>query len=64
MTLGESELDLTRDSTGQCRVCCPIMIDSIYNSTTLSESDSDGDHEIFMVGQGEPPTNQTEEEIA
>jgi hypothetical protein len=40
------------------------MIDSIYNSTTLSESDSDGDHEIFMVGQGEPPTNQTEEEIA
>jgi hypothetical protein len=60
--LGESKSDLSGGSTGHCEICCPITADSIYRS--LLESDSDGDQEIFMVGQGEPPIDQTEEEIA
>jgi hypothetical protein len=30
----------------------------------LSESDSKGDREIFMVGQGDAPVDQIEEEMA
>jgi hypothetical protein len=40
------------------------IADAISNGGSFFESDSDYDHEVFMVGQGEPPVTQTEEEIA
>jgi hypothetical protein len=37
-------------------------VDPIYNYRLFSESDSNNSHEVFMVGQGDAPTDPTEEE--
>jgi hypothetical protein len=58
---GESELGPSRDHVNHHMVCCPDIADLIYKPS--SESDSNGGQEVFMVGQGERPTNQIEEEI-
>jgi hypothetical protein len=39
------------------------MTDLTYNIVAPLESDSEGDREVFMVGQGSVPTNQAEQEI-
>jgi hypothetical protein len=57
----ESELDHSGDDL---RVCYPITANPIYNIAVLSESDSKGDREVFMVGRANVFANQTEEEIA
>jgi hypothetical protein len=41
--LGESELDLSGGSADHREIYCTITVDPIYNSTALSESDSDDD---------------------
>jgi hypothetical protein len=48
--LGESESDTFGENTGHLRVCCPNTVDPIYNHIALSESDSESNREIFMVG--------------
>jgi hypothetical protein len=40
----------------------PRVVDPIYNYRLFSESDSNNSHEVFMVGQGDAPTDPTEEE--
>jgi hypothetical protein len=57
----ESELDHSGDDL---RVCYPITANPIYNIAVLSESDSKGGREVFMVGRANVFANQTEEEIA
>jgi hypothetical protein len=44
---GESKSDLSVDNVYHCKICCPIATDPIYKPS--SESDSEGDREIFMV---------------
>jgi hypothetical protein len=59
-----TESDLSRENAGHLRLYLPEMKDSSYNITPVSGSDSKGDQEVFMVGQGDAPGIQTEEEIA
>jgi hypothetical protein len=40
------------------------VVDSFHNVAPPSESNSDDDREVFMVGQSDVLGNQTEEEIA
>jgi hypothetical protein len=60
--LGESELDPSGNNVDHHMICCPDAAHPICKPSP--ESDSDGGREVFMVGQGEPPANQTEAEIA
>jgi hypothetical protein len=39
------------------------MADLIYNIMAFSESNSEDDQEVFMLGQGDVTANQTKEEI-
>jgi hypothetical protein len=55
--LGESDPYPSGDSVDHHEICCPTVIDPIYKPSL--ESDSDSGQEVFMVGQGEPPTDQT-----
>jgi hypothetical protein len=59
--LGESESDPLGDNANHHKICCSATIDPNYKS--LLESDSDSGWEVFMVGSGEPPIDQTVEEI-
>jgi hypothetical protein len=54
-------LDPSGDYIDHHEIYCPEVADPIYKPS--SEFDSDGGREIFIVGQGDPPTNQIEEEI-
>jgi hypothetical protein len=49
------------DKADQNGITGPITTDPIYKAHL--ELDSDGGREVYMVGQGEPPTDQTTEEI-
>jgi hypothetical protein len=62
--LGEPKLDLIEENVDHFEVCRPNMTDLSYNVTALSKSDFKADREVFMVGQGNVPTDQMEEEIA
>jgi hypothetical protein len=57
------ELDLSGENAGDPKSCHPNMVDQIYNVALLLKSNSEGDREDFMVGQGYPPADQTKEEI-
>jgi hypothetical protein len=61
---GESKSDLSRENASHLGSHCPKMVDLIYNVMPFSESDSEGNREVFMVGQGDAPADQIEEEIA
>jgi hypothetical protein len=61
--LREFESDLFKEDVGHLGSCHPNMEDSIYNVIALSESDSEGDREVFMMGKGGAPADQTKEEI-
>jgi hypothetical protein len=58
----ESELDPSMDNTDHHKVCCPTTTYPIYKPSP--EFDSDNGQVVFMVGLGEPPADQTLEEIA
>jgi hypothetical protein len=58
---GESESDPSGHRVNHHEISCLEGVDPIYKQST--GSDSDGSQEVFMVGQGERPTNQIEEEI-
>jgi hypothetical protein len=61
---GESKSDFIGDSVGHLRIRCPYATDLIYKNMAISESNSEGDREVFMVGQDNALVKQTEEEIA
>jgi hypothetical protein len=60
--LGESESDLSGDSTDHREVCCPVTADPIYK--TCQDLTLMATVRFSWWGQGEPPIDQTEEEIA
>jgi hypothetical protein len=55
---GELDSDLSGDSTGHLRDCYPNTADPICNIMALLESDTEGDREVFMVGQGDALLNK------
>jgi hypothetical protein len=58
---GESESDPSGHRVNHHEISCLEGVDPIYKQST--GSDSDGGQEVFMVGQGEPSI-QTTDEIA
>jgi hypothetical protein len=62
--LGESKSDLSGENVDLLGSRSQEIAYSIYNVVPSSESDSDDDYEVFMVGQNDVPSDQTEEEIA
>jgi hypothetical protein len=60
--LGKTDTDPSRDKAGHNQIGFLAITDLIYHS--LSESDFEGGREVYMVGQGEQPTEKTTEEIA
>jgi hypothetical protein len=56
--------DLSEDSVDHFKVSYPDIADLTCNVMALLESDSKGDQEVFMEGQGDSPVEQTEEEIS
>jgi hypothetical protein len=57
--LGEAESDPLGDKADHHGNCCPPATNSIYQSPP----ESDYGREVYMVGQGEQPTEKTTEEI-
>jgi hypothetical protein len=61
---GESKSGLSGDNVDHFGSRYPKEVDPIYDFVTFLEFDSDNDCEIFMLGQGDAPANQTKQEIA
>jgi hypothetical protein len=59
--LGKMELDPSGDKTDHTLAVLAAITDPIYQSSP--ESDSEGDREVYIVGQGEEPHEKTVEEI-
>jgi hypothetical protein len=57
---GESESDLSGESIDHLDSRSQEIADSIYIATSSSESESNGDREVFVVGQNDVPDDQTE----
>jgi hypothetical protein len=55
------DLDPSRDKVDHTLVVRAAIIDSIYQSPP--ESNSKGNKEVYMVGQGDQPHKKTAEEI-
>jgi hypothetical protein len=55
------ELDPSGDKTDHTSAVLAAITDPIYQSSP--ESDSEGDREVYIVGQGEEPHEKTVEEI-
>jgi hypothetical protein len=60
--LGEADSDPSGDKVDHNQASSPATIDPIYQSPP--ESDSEGDREVFMVGQGEQPIEKIIKEMA
>jgi hypothetical protein len=60
----ESESDPSGENVNHLEPCFPKKADRIYTFASSSESNFDNDHEVFMLGQGDAPADQAEEEIA
>jgi hypothetical protein len=58
----ESESGSSGNNIDRFGLHSPRVVDPIYNYRLFSESDSNNSHEVFMVGQGDAPTDPTEEE--
>jgi hypothetical protein len=61
---GEFELDLSGENVDHLGSCFPETTDPIYGFAWSLESDSDNDHEVFMLGQGDTLVDQIEQGIA
>jgi hypothetical protein len=59
---GEAESDPSGDKADHHEIGCPTAVDPINQPPP--EFDSDSGREVYMVGQGEPATNQTTLQIA
>jgi hypothetical protein len=62
-TVGECESGFSRDNVDHFRSLILEELDSIYIFMLSLESDSKNNHKVFMLGQGDAPIDQTEQEI-
>jgi hypothetical protein len=59
--LGKTDPDLSGDKADHTLAVSAAITDLIYQSSP--ESESEGEREVYMVGQGEEPPEKTIEEI-